>query len=125
MNEGGLSFAAKVEKLFAGKDHVGVVKHYESVEMESFSKLVDELLNEMGLKHDYAMEVIRDKLVYNCVSILNENNKIYLWIRATRVEIGLITEIRIYHPTEFSGYSDELLSKLVENIEKRIFTLQL
>jgi hypothetical protein len=56
------------------------------------------------------------EIFYNNLCYLSEN--LYLWIKAMQTDIGLLLEIRIYHPTELSALSDELLNKFMEIFEK-------
>jgi hypothetical protein len=114
MNEASLS--VKIEKMFAGKDHVGAVKHLDGIDINSFVNFVRNIMKEIGKKYEEAIEVKNQRNIYNNLCYLSEN--LYLWIKATQTDIGLLLEIRIYHPTELSASSDELLNKFMEIFEK-------
>jgi len=82
-------------------------------------------MKEIGKKYEEAIEVKNQRNIYNNLCYLSEY--LYLWIKATQTDIGLLLEIRIYHPTELSALSDELLNKFMEIFEKFIIfkTLEL
>jgi hypothetical protein len=112
-----ISFSIKIEKMFLGKDHVGIVRHFEGINIDSFVNFIRRLMKEIGKRYEDCVEEINQKKVYNNLCYLNEKEKLYLWIKATQINIGLMIEIRIYHPTELSVLSDELLSRFVSIID--------
>jgi len=121
LSKDNLSFAKRVEKLFAGKDHVGIVKHYEGIEIDKFIEYIHEILESQSIKYEDAIEDIKDKINYNCVGIIDDKKKLFLWIRAIKIDFGILAEIKLYHPTELSSFSDEFLSNLVYNLENKLF----
>jgi hypothetical protein len=118
MNEdnNNLSLSNKIEKMFAGKDHVGVVKHFEGADLDYFVNVTRNLMKEIGKKYEDSIEVKKQRVVYNNLCYLSDN--LYLWIKGTQTDFGILLEMKIYHPTELSGLSDELLNKFTEIFEK-------
>jgi hypothetical protein len=115
-NNASLSLSTKIEKMLLGKDHVGRVKHFDGIEIEFFVNFVRNLMKEIGKKYEDGIEVKNQRKIYNNLCYLSNN--LFLWIRASQTEIGVLTEVRIYHPTELSALSDELLNKFMEIFDK-------
>jgi hypothetical protein len=116
-----LSLSSKIEKMFAKRDHVGVVKHFEGIDIDYFVHITRNLMKEIGKKYEDSIEVKKQRIVYNNLCYLSDN--LYLWIKGTQTDLGVLLEMKIYHPTELSVLSDELLNKFTEIFEKLIINL--
>lgn len=115
------SLAAEAEERFFTLDHVGVVRHFEGVDLGHVASLVRAMLGERGARFEDATEELRGRAVYTNIATLQSDGGMILWLKATLFEgVGVVVDAKLFHSTEQSAEADELLSRLVGNLEERV-----
>ncbi|MDV3293837.1 MAG: hypothetical protein LYZ70_06165 [Nitrososphaerales archaeon] len=122
-NDSTRSLAARAEERFFTLDHVGVVRHFEGVDLDRVVSSLGEMVGAQGRKVEQATEDLRGRLVHTCVVEPWQSEPLILWLTATQVEgVGVVVDAKIFHPTEQSAEADEELSRLMGDLERRITT---
>ena len=114
-------FAARAEERFFTLDHVGVVRHFEGVELQRVQSAVRTMLDKRGSGYEDALEERRGKMVYTNVASIRPEGGLTLWVSATLVEpVGVVVEAKLFHTTEQSAEADEQLSLFINELQERI-----
>ncbi len=117
------SLAARAEERFFTLDHVGVVRHFEGVDLNNVVSSLGEMVDAQGGKLERMTEDLRGRLVHTCIVELWRGESLTLWLTATQVEgVGVVVDAKIFHPTEQTAQADEELSRLMGELEGRITT---
>ena len=115
------SLAARAEERFFTLDHVGVVRHFEGVEMRHVRSAVRSMLDERGSGYEDALEERRGRVVYTNVASIRPEGSLTMWLSATLVEpVGVVVDAKLFHSTEQSAEADEQLSLFVNELQKRV-----
>lgn len=113
--------AARAEERFFTLDHVGVVRHFEGVEMPPVQSLVRTMLGERGAAFEDSLEELRGRVVYTNIATLQAGGELTLWLKATLFEgVGVVVDAKLFHSTEQSAEADELLSRFVGELQDRV-----
>jgi len=113
------SFSARAEERFFTLDHVGVVRHFEGVELQSVMPQVKSILAVHGGQTEDALEEIRGMAVYTAIAALR--NGLTVWVKATQVGgVGVVVDAKLFHSTDQSAEADELLTRLVDELQERV-----
>ncbi|MDG6953516.1 MAG: hypothetical protein JRN33_00830 [Nitrososphaerota archaeon] len=115
------SLAEKAEERFFALDHVGVVRHFEGVEMRHVRSAVRSMLDESGSGYEDALEERRGRAVYTNVASIRSEGGLTLWLCATLVEpVGVVVDAKLFHSTEQSAEADEQLSLFVNRLQAKV-----
>ena len=115
------SFAARAEERFFTLDHVGVVRHFEGVELQRVQSAVRSMLDKRGSGYEDALEERRGRMVYTNVASIRPEGGLTLWVSATLVEpVGVVVDAKLFHSTEQSAEADEQLSLFIDELQERI-----
>lgn len=115
------SLADRAEERFFTLDHVGVVRHFEGVDLQRVVPLVRAMLDERGAKFEDAIEELRGRVSYTSIGSLQSGDELTLWLKATLVEgVGVVVDAKLFHSTEQSAQADEQLSRFIGELQERI-----
>lgn len=116
------SLLREAQSHFFALDHVGVVRHFEGLDLATLVNKIRALLVSEGAKFEDSQEQVRETLVYTNVANLESlNSSLTLWITVTDVKgIGAVLDAKMFHPTEQSAEADERLSGLVDKLQKEL-----
>ena len=113
------SLAARAEERFFTLDHVGVVRHFEGMGLQSVLPQVKSILAAHSGKTEDALEEIRGMSVYTAISALE--NGLTVWIKATEVGgVGVVVDAKLFHSTDQSAQADEQLSQFIDELQERL-----
>lgn len=111
--------AARAEERFFTLDHVGVVRHFEGMELKGVTPQLKSILAAHGGKTEDALEELRGLPVYTAISALSSGMTI--WVKATQVGgVGVVVDAKLFHSTDQSAEADELLTRLVDEIQEKM-----
>lgn len=115
------SFAARAEERFFALDHVGVVRHFEGVDLNRLMPQAKTMLAERGAAYEDDLEELRGRLVYTNVATPQSPHGMTLWLRATLFEgVGVLVDAKLFHSTEQSAEADELLSRFIAELQQKM-----
>ncbi len=116
------SLAKEAQSRFFALDHVGVVRHFEGVDLHELENAIRKILVSEGAKFEDSEEQIKGTRVYtNVANFDSSNGSLDLWITGSEVQgVGSIFDAKMFHPTEQSAEADERLSNFVEKLQKEI-----
>lgn len=107
----GASFAAALEKRFSGRPHVGVVTHFEGLDVRAAAARVRGVMERMGLRSVGAIETAQDRRVFSVIAPVPVGDQMELWIIASeQPDVGVKLEARVFHRLEESAVADEYLA---------------
>jgi len=115
------SFAKAVEFRFISSPHVGVVRHFEGLDLPGFVRTFARLMDDLGLRPERAVEDVKGKEVFNAVAKILVGEGMDLWIWAAEEQaVGVKVEMRLFHALEESAQADEHLAKFAQVLADRI-----
>jgi len=107
-----VSFAGGIEARLRGRPHVGVVVHFEGVDVPALAARLRGLLDEDGLHHEDAVEDVNGAPVFNAVAPVAAGDGMELWLSASEKQgVGCKLEMRVFHSIEDSARADEYLAR--------------
>ena len=107
-----VSFAGGIEARMRGRPHVGVVVHFEGVDVPALAARLRGLLDEDGLHHEDAVEDVNGAPVFNAVAPVAAGDGMELWLSASEKQgVGCKLEMRVFHSLEDSARADEYLAR--------------
>lgn len=110
-----VSLAARAEERFFTLDHVGVVRHFEGVDLEGIIPRVKAAIARNGGPVEDAVEELRGLPVYTAIAPLK--NGMTIWVKATHFAgVGVVVDAKLFHSTEQSAEADEMLSRFVDEL---------
>ncbi|MDG6898232.1 MAG: hypothetical protein JRN24_00695 [Nitrososphaerota archaeon] len=110
-----MSLAALAEERFFTLDHVGVVRHFEGVDLQAAMPRVKSTIARHGGPIEDAVEEVRGLPVYTAIAPLR--NGMTVWFKVTHFEgVGVVVDAKIFHATDQSAEADELLSRFVDEL---------
>lgn len=114
-----MTFAARAEERFFTLDHVGVVRHFEGVDLQGVIPQVKSILAAQGGQVEDALEEIGGMAVYTAIAPFGEG--LTAWLKATQVgEVGVVVDAKLFHSTDQSAQADERLTLLVDQLQRMI-----
>lgn len=115
------SLSKEAQSRFFAEDHVGVVRHFEGVDLDLFVRTVRGVLASEGVKFRESKERVDDILVYTNVGELDSNRALTFWITITEVRgVGSVLDAKVIHPTDYSAEADERLAAFVDKLSKTL-----
>jgi hypothetical protein len=112
-----MSFASTIEEWLRGRPHVGVVMHFEGLEVPALAARLQRLLDDQGLSHREALEEANGAPVFNAVASVAVGEGMELWIAASEKQgVGCKLELRLFHAIEESAEADEYLARFSERV---------
>jgi hypothetical protein len=106
-----VSFAGGIEARMRGRPHVGVVMHFEGMDVPALAARLRGLLDAGGLHHEDAVEETNGAPVFNAVAPIAAGDGLELWLSASEKQgVGCKLEMRVYHSIEDSARADEYLA---------------
>jgi hypothetical protein len=112
------SLLFRTEVRFLGKDHVGSVKHFEGIQISTLTDRIRRLTPSLASRYDDETIEINGNKIYTNVAQVGQEGDMYLWIKGTEVEeVGVVVEVKVFHETEASAVADELLARVVSELE--------
>lgn len=115
------SLSARAEERFFTLDHVGVVRHFEGVDLQRMVPVVKAMLHERVARFEDAIEELRGRVTYTNIATLQSDGDLTLWLKATLMEgVGVVVDAKLFHTTEQSAEADEQLSLFVGELQERI-----
>ena len=112
-----MSFASTIEEWLRGRPHVGVVMHFEGLEVPTLAARLQKLLDDQGLSHREALEEANGAPVFNAVASVAVGEGMELWIAASEKQgVGCKLELRLFHAIEESAEADEYLARFSETV---------
>ena len=112
-----MSFASTIEEWLRGRPHVGVVMHFEGLEVPALAARLKQLLDDQGLSHREALEQADGAPVFNAVASVAIGEGMELWIAASEKQnVGCKLELRLFHAIEESAEADEYLARFSKTI---------
>ncbi len=91
------------------RPHVGVVTHFDGLDLAGARARVGRVLEDRGLDHRGTVE----GAVWSVVAPVAEGEGMELWVIATeRPDVGCKIELRLVHALEESARADEYLAEL-------------
>jgi len=107
-----VSFASATEERLRGRPHVGVVMHFEGLDVPALASRLRGLLDENGLRREDALEEANGSPVYSAVAPVADGEGMELWMIATEKQgVGCKLELRLFHAIEESAQADEYLAR--------------
>jgi hypothetical protein len=116
------SLAKEAQSRFFALDHVGVVRHFDGVDLKRLVDTIRTILVSESAKFEDSQEQMYGTSVYTNIATLDSlNGSLTLWITGTDVQaVGSVFEAKLFHPTEQSAEADERLSSFVEKLHKAL-----
>ncbi len=104
-------FASALERRFSARPHVGVVTHFEGLDVPAVIARVHEVMRDAGLHPEGAVEQLGDRSVFNAVAAVPAGDGMELWLIANEQPgVGSKIEVRLFHAIEDSAQADEYLA---------------
>ena len=117
-NDSSVGLAARAEERFFTMDHVGVVRHFEGIGLDTLVPGLKEVLSRRQAKCEEGVEDVRGLKVYTNIAEGLGGSDMTLWVKATQVEkVGVVVDAKLFHSTADSALADEQLSVLVDELE--------
>lgn len=111
------TFARAIEQTFAGRPHVGVVRHFEGLDLPAAAARMRNALERLGLRYQDAVEDAEGRRVFNALAPVPAGGGMELWVAAgERQGIGCQVEIRLFHSLEESAQADEYLAEIARRL---------
>jgi hypothetical protein len=112
-----VSFAGDIEARMRGRPHVGVVMHFEGVDVPALAARLREILADHGLHHEDAVEETNGAAVFNAAAPVPAGDGMELWLSASeKQDVGCKLEMRVFHSIEDSARADEYLARFSERV---------
>lgn len=106
------SLAARAEERFFALDHVGVVRHFEGVDLQAIVPRLKSMLGREGGPVEDAVEQVRGLPVYTAIAPLKDG--MTAWFKVTHFEgVGVVVDAKLFHSTDQSAEADELLARFL------------
>lgn len=100
-----------------GRPHVGVVVHFEGMDVPALAARLRGLLDDNGLPHQEAVEETKGAPVFNAVAPVAAGDGMELWLSASEKQgVGCKLEMRVFHSIEDSARADEYLARFSERV---------
>lgn len=97
---------------------MGSVKHYEGIQISTLTDRVRRLIPSLASRYDDETIEINGNRIYTNVAQMGQEGDMYLWVKGTEVEeVGVVVEVKVFHETEASAVADELLTRVVSELE--------
>lgn len=111
------SYAAALEERFSGRPHVGVVTHFEGLELRGAVARVQGVLAGMGLRVVGAIESVQGRPTFSAAAPVPLGDRMELWIIACeQPDVGARLEVRVFHRLEESAVADEYLTTIAARL---------
>ena len=107
-----MSFSAELAARLRGRPHVGVVMHFEGVDVPALAARLRRALDDDGLAREDAIEDADGDPVFNAVAPVAAGEGMELWLCASGKQgVGSKLELRLFHALEDSAQADEYLAR--------------
>ena len=107
-----MSFARDIEARMRGRPHVGVVVHFEGLDVPALAARLRRLLDGDGLPREEALEEADGVSVFNAIASIAAGEGMELWLSASdKQDVGCKLEMRVFHSVEDSAQADEYLAR--------------
>ncbi len=112
-----MSFARATEERLSGRPHVGVVMHFEGLDVPAIAARMRRVLEQNGLSHEDAIEEANGSPVFSAVAPVAAGEGMELWMIASEKQgVGCKLELRLFHAIEESAQADEYLARFSESV---------